>query len=159
MKPEKFPFRFSPLMIFMFCLLLVLCAAGTAFTGWQFADFLASGDLSSVWSWLRYLLMFLVCGLLILLVAAMLIKSQYIVKDKELVLQFGLIRTRYDISKIDSVRLFVGSEKLTVYFDSMKTDYTVIVVKKEWYEAFVRALQKRNGRIAFDFVSPEQESK
>ena len=125
-------------------------------TLWQFLDFL-KGDIGSVWEWMKYVLMFLVCGLLFILVVAMLIRSQYIITDRELILQFGLIRTRYELKKIRSVRHFMGSGRLAVYFDDMKNQYAVIVVKEEWFGDFVKALREKNEDIGYDFTSPEEE--
>ncbi len=155
---QKFPFKFTPLMIAVFCLLLALCVAGVALTTWQFVDFLKGSDISSVWEWLKYVLMYLVCGLLAVLVSAMLIKSQYIITEKKLILQFGVIRSAYELNKIYSVRYFKGSGRLAVYFDDFKNQYTIIVVKESWYEAFVKALQARNEKISFDFTTAEEEA-
>ncbi len=154
---EKFPFKFSAMMIFALCLLLLLCAGGFGLTVWQFIEFL-KGDLSSFWEWLKYILMFVVCGLLFCLSLAMLIKSQYIVTDTELILQFGFIKTRYAIKKIKSLRHFMGSGRLAVYFDDMKNQYAIIVVKESWFDAFAKALQTRNDAIDFDFTSAEEEA-
>ena len=156
LRDEPFRFKFSGVILALFALLLALCAAGIGLTTWQFLDFL-KGDISSVYSWMKYLLLYLVSGLLAVLVVAMLIKSQYVVTKKTLITQFGLIRSRYDIKSIYSVRLFRGSNKLTVYFDDYKTKYTVIVVKDIWYDEFVRALIARNERIEYDFITAEEE--
>ncbi len=153
---ETFRFQFTPLMIALFCLLLALCAAGIGLTTWQFVDFL-KGDISSPYDWIKYLLLYFVSILLAIIVLAMLIKSQYIVSEKTLTIQFGIIRSRYEIKNIYSVRLFRGSNKLSVYFDDYKTKYMVIVVKDKWYTDFVQALIKRNEKIEFDFITPEEE--
>ncbi|MDE6676327.1 MAG: PH domain-containing protein, partial [Clostridia bacterium] len=80
-----------------------------------------------------------------------------IVTEKQLIMQFGIIRSRYEIKDIYSVRLFRGSNKLTVYFDDYKTKFMVIVVKDSWYSDFIEALTKRNEKISFDFITPEEE--
>ena len=154
--PDTFRFRFSPLMLALFAAMLALCAAGVGLTTWQFVGFLG-GDISSPYQWLKFILLYLVSVLLAVLLIAMLVRSRYVVTDKELILQFGFIKSRYKLSKIYSVRLFKGSRKLTVYFDDFKTEYTVIVVKEEWYDAFVKALVKRNTRITYDFTTAEEE--
>ncbi len=155
--PDTFKFKFSPVMLALFALLFVLCAAGIGLTTWQFVGFLKSGDLASPYEWMKYLLLYLVSVLLAVLLVAMLVRSRYVVTDKELILQFGFIKSRYQLSKIYSVRLFKGSRKLAVYFDDFKTEYTVIVVKEEWYDDFVQALVKRNARISYDFTTAEEE--
>ncbi len=153
---DKFPFKFSTMMLFVLILLLLLCAGGFGLTLWQFLGFL-KGEISSVWEWLKYILMFLVCGLLFVLVVSMFIKSQYIITDKELILQFGFIKTRYELKKIRSVRHFMGSGRLAVYFDDMKNQYTIIVVKESWFKAFAEALKAKNEDIEFDFITPAEE--
>lgn len=144
-------------MLAVLIVLLLLCAAGIGLTTWQFAGFVQSGDISSVYEWLKYLLLYFASILLGILVAAMLVKSQYVVSEKLLTMQFGLIRSKYEIKKIASVKLFRGSNKLTVYFDDFKTKYIVIVVKDVWYDEFVKSLIARNERIDYDFISPEEE--
>lgn len=157
LQDETFRFKFSGVMIAMLSLLLALCAAGIALTSWQFVGFLQGGDLSSPYDWLKYALLYLVSILLAIIVIAMLIKSQYIVTEKQLIMQFGIIRSRYEIKDIYSIRLFRGSNKLTVYFDDYKNKYMVIVVKDAWYNDFVEALVRRNEKISFDFITPEEE--
>ena len=154
---KVFPFRFSALMIVVFTLLLCLCAAGIGITTWPFVGCL-KGDISSIYEWLKYLLLYVVSGLLGVLIAAMLISSRYLITDKELIVRFGLIRQRFELKKIRSVHLFKGSNKLTVYFDDFKTKYTVIVVKEIWYDEFIRTMMLKNENIGFDFTSAEEES-
>lgn len=155
---KVFRFRFSPLILVVLALVLVLCAACVAITTWQVIEFLNGDDISSVYSWITYLLMYFVGIFLAVLVTAMLIKSQYIVTDKEFILQFGIIKSKYELKKIYSVRIFRKSNKLTVYFDDFKTKYMVVVVKEEWYDDFIRALTEYNEKIEVDCISPEEEN-
>ena len=154
---EVFPFKFSPAMLCVFVLALILCAAGIALTTWQLLDFLR-GDMSSVYDWLKFILFYFVCGALAVLLVAMLICSRYTVTEKYIVRRLGLICEKFEIKKIYSVNHFRGSGKLAVYFDDFKTKYTIIVVKEAWYADFVKALQRRNPRIEFDFTTAEEEN-
>ncbi len=157
--PDKvYPFRFSSAMLAVLILLLALCAAGFGITTWQFLGFLRGGELGSVYEWLKYILLYLVSLLLAVLVVAMLIRSRYTVTSKELILRFGLIRSKYALKSIFSVKLFKSTGKLTVYFDDFKTKYMVIVVKEEWYDDFIQTLLERNGHMEIDF-SPEETNK
>ena len=155
---KKYPFHFSPTILAVLLLGLALCAAGIGLTTWQFLGFVRSGDLSSVYEWLKYILLYFVSVFLAIVVVAMLIKSQYLVTEKHLIMQFGIIRSKYDLKKIVSVQHFRGSDKLTVYFDDFKTKYMVIVVKRSWYDDFIKTLTDRNEKITFDFVTQEQEN-
>lgn len=155
-KPAVFKFRFQPLILCVLVVGLMLCAACVALTTWQFVGFV-QGDISSVYDWLKFLLLYFVGIFLAILIVAMLIKSQYIVTDKELIVQFGIVKSKYEIKKIFSARIFKKSNKLTIYFDDFKTKYMIIVVREEWYDEFVKALGERNEKIEFDYVTAEEE--
>ncbi len=155
---KRYPFRFSTLTLLLILLGLLLSAAGFALTTWQFTGFLSDGDMTSVYEWLKYALLYLVSVLFAVLLTAMLIRSQYILNDRELVMQFGLIRSRYALKTIYSVHLFKGANKLAVYFDDFHTKYMVIVVKESWYDDFVKSLLERNEKIGFSFSTAEEEN-
>lgn len=143
---EKFKYRFSATFIAVFCAGLLLSAAGFAVNTWQLVGFIEAGDLSSVYEWLKYILLYLASGFLAVLIASMLIRSQYLLTEKELVIQFGIVRSRYEIKKIYSVCLR-SNNKLTVYFDDFKTKFIVVSVRDAWYDEFMKALLARNDRI------------
>ena len=159
-KPVKiYRFRFSPLMIAVFTLGIALCAACFGLTTWQFVGFVGgtSGDITSVWEWIKYLMLYFVSIFLAVLLIAMLIRSRYILTNKQLITQFGVIVSKYEIKKIRSISLLGGSKKLNVYFDDFKNHFMTIVVKEEWYDDFIRTLTELNEHIEFDFTSAEDE--
>lgn len=153
---KKYPFRFSALMLVLCVLGLVLSAAGIALTTWQFVRFLG-GDLSSVYEWMKYILLYLVSILLAVLLTAMLICSQYVVTERQLIMQFGLIKQKYALKSVCAIHHARGAKKLVVYFDEYKSKYIMIVVKESWYDDFIKTLLERNPRIEFTFSTPEDE--
>lgn len=156
---ETFKYRFSAPFIAMFCVGLLLSAAGFAINTWQLVGFIEAGDLSSVYEWMKFILLYLASGFLAVLIAAMLIRSQYVVTEKELITQFGIVRSRYQIKKIYSVCLMRPSNKLTVYFDDFKTKFIVVSVRDAWYDDFMKALLARNEKIEFSIAGEEKPSK
>ncbi len=153
---KRYPFRFTPLVTALCCLGLALSAAGIGLTTWQFVGFLG-GDISSAYEWMKYILLYFVAIALAVLLSAMLIRSQYVIDERYLVTQFGIIKSKYDLKTVYSVHLFRGTGKLAVYFDDYKTKYIVIIVKESWYDDFVRTIMERNPRIAFSFSTAEEE--
>lgn len=153
---KSFPFRFTPLMLALFGVGLVLCGMGFGFTLWRFLNFIQE-DISNIYGWIQYVILFFVSLFLAALIISMLLRSRYVLTEKTLVLQFGFIKQKYDLKSVYSVHLFKGLNKLAVYFDDYKTKYTVIVVKETWYEEFVKALLERNPKIGFSFSTPEEE--
>ena len=161
-KPVKtYKFRFSPMMIAVFCIGIVLCAVCFALTSWQFVEFVIGvrGDISSVWEWIKYILLYFVSVFLSLLLIAMLIRSRYIITERRLITQFGIIFSMYEIKKIRSVCLVSGTKKLNVYFDDFKSRFITIVVKEEWYDDFIKTLTSINEKIEFDFTDPENNDR
>ena len=161
-KPVKtYKFRFSPMMIAVFCIGIVLCAVCFALTSWQFVEFVIGvrGDISSVWEWIKYILLYFVSVFLSLLLIAMLIRSRYIITERRLITQFGIIFSKYEIKKIRSVCLVSGTKKLSVYFDDFKSRFITIVVKEEWYDDFIKTLTSINEKIEFDFTDPENNDR
>ena len=159
-KPIKiYKFSFSPLMITVFSLGIALCAACFALTSWQFAEFVGGvrGNIASVWEWLKYVLMYFVSIFLAILLIAMLIRSRYIVTEKQLITKFGIIVSKYEIKKIRAIALLGGSKRLNVYFDDFKNRFMTIVVREEWYDDFIKTLTSINEHIEFDFTSVEDE--
>lgn len=156
---EKFKYRFSAAFIAVFCVGLLLSAAGFGINTWHFTGFIQSGDLSSVYEWLKYILLYLASGFLAVLIVSMLIRSEYVVTDKELVTKFGFIRSRYEIKKINSVCLMRPDNKLTVYFDDFKTKYIVVAVRDVWYDEFMKALLARNDKIECSISGEEKPPK
>ena len=151
-----FPFRFSPVISVISAAALVLCAGGFAYESYRFADFL-QGDISSVYSWTQHILFFLACIALFVLTLSILIRSRYILTDRELIIQNGFIRQKFELAKIVSVHHFRGAGKLAVYFDGTGNDYLVVSVSADRFNDFVRELTARNEKIEFSFSTAEEE--
>ena len=157
-KPIKvYKFRFTPLMTVVFVLGIVLCAACLGLTSWQFAEFIGGtrGDMTSALEWIKYVMLYFVSIFLAVLLIAMLVRSRYIVTQKQLITQFGVIFSKYDIKSIRSVELLGDTKKLNVYFDDFKNRFITIVVKEEWYDDFITTITSLNERIEFDFGSAD----
>lgn len=153
----RYRFRFSPLTRVVLFAGLALCLAAIGLTTWQFADFLRTGNLANTLEWLKFVLLYCVSGALAVIIVAMLVRSEYILTNRELTLAFGFIRSKYPLSSIASVHLFKGANKLAVYFEDAKSKYMVIVIRDSLYETFIKDLTSRNERIAFSFSTAEEE--
>ncbi len=108
---------------------------------------------------IKYILLYFVSVFLSLLLIAMLIRSRYIITERRLITQFGIIFSKYEIKKIRSVCLVSGTKKLNVYFDDFKSRFITIVVKEEWYYDFIKTLTSINEKIEFDFTDPENNDR
>ena len=141
---RTFRFRFSKLIILLQIAAMVLAAAAIAYTVYRMIT-LGFGDASLI---IQYVLLLLFGVGAIVIFSAVLIRSVYIVGKNEIILRFGLIKSVYKIKEIESIRLFSKTNKLVLYFKNEK--YTVISVKPEWYNDFIREVLSHNLNIRYD---------
>ncbi|MDE7454006.1 MAG: hypothetical protein K2N22_06325, partial [Clostridia bacterium] len=120
-----------------------------------------TGDIKSaanpVYPIIQYTLMFLIPIVLLFILISLIVSSYYAIDGTTLKTSFGIIKSKYDISAIDTVLLDRNTNKLTVYFKN--NSFVVIVVKEEWYDEFIDALCKANRSIEFSIRSKEPEDK
>ncbi len=142
---KSYKFRFSKL-IFILAIAAIAVAAGGGI-GWTVYRMINIG-FQTVTLGIQYVVLLLVSVLIIVLLTSILIRSSYKIKDKEVVLWFGFIKSSYKIADIESVHLFTKTNKLVLYFKNER--YTVIVVKPEWYNEFIKELLSKNDKIRYD---------
>ena len=141
---RTFRFKFSKTIILLQIAAMVLAAAAIVYTAYRMAT-VGFGSASLI---IQYVVLLLFGVLALVIFSAMLIRSVYVVGKKEIVLRFGLIKTVYKIKDIESIRLFSKTNKLVLYFKNEK--YTVISVKPEWFNDFIREVLSHNLNIRYD---------
>ncbi len=141
---RTFRFRFSKTIILLQIAAMILAAAAIVYTAYRMAT-VGFGSASLI---IQYVVLLLFGVLALVIFSAMLIRSVYVVGKKEIVLRFGLIKTVYKIKDIESIRLFSKTNKLVLYFKNEK--YTVISVKPEWFNDFIREVLSHNLNIRYD---------
>lgn len=152
---KVFKFKFSRLTSACIYLGLVLAAAAFAVNTYLvFADGIQSAA-NAFYPVLQYTLMYFVCVLLAVVLVSLLVSSYYAVDGGTLKTSFGIIKSKYDIEKIESVILDRTTNKLSVYFEDQT--FIVIVVNSDWYGDFTDALIKANEKISFSIKSKESD--
>lgn len=141
---RTFRFRFSKTIILLQIAAMILAAAAIVYTAYRMAT-VGFGSASLI---IQYVVLLLFGVLALVIFSAMLIRSVYVVGKKEIVLRFGLIKTVYKIKDIESIMLFSKTNKLVLYFKNEK--YTVISVKPEWFNDFIREVLSHNLNIRYD---------
>lgn len=105
---------------------------------------------------LQYSLLYLVAALTVILLVSLLISSYYSIDEKYFRTSFGIIKSKYEIAKIESIVLDRTTNKLSVYFD--ENTFIVIVVREEWYEKFISELLKVNPNVEYSILSKDNDS-
>ena len=106
---KRYRYRFSPVIFGALLLGLALCIAGFALTTWFFAGFLSGGDLSNVYEWLQYTLLYVASVGIGLFIVAVLLRSEYVLTDSALIVRLGFLRSRTPLEDIVSIHLFRGA--------------------------------------------------
>ena len=88
----------------------------------------------------------------------MLVRSQYVIGEKYIVLQLGIVRVRYPLKDLRHIHLFRGSQKLALYFEGEKPSYAAVVIKSSLFDEFVQELLSRCPSAEFSFSTPEEEN-
>lgn len=141
---KTYKFRLSKLVLALLIAALVASFGGIGFTVYRIYRLGFSTVLLSI----QHVVILIACVLLIVILVSILIRSCYKITDKEVLLWFGIIKSAYKIADIESVHLFTKTNKLVLYFKNER--YTVIVVKPEWYNDFIKELLSKNSKIRYD---------
>lgn len=136
---------FTKTVICLAIAVLALCIASIGFSLYQLIHFGVGGFTD----YLKYPFLMLISVFCIALVISILVKSQYIVTERDLISQYGFIKSKFDVKKINSILLDTDTNKLTLSFDDQ---YCVLSVDNQWTEELVRALLKINPQIDYSFT-------
>lgn len=146
-----FKYKFTRLtLIFIYAgIALAAVAFGITLFNVCTGSYLDSANI--VYPAIGYAAMFLVSVLLFVILISLIISSYYSVEGKTLKTSFGIIKSKFDIEKIDRIVLDRQTDKLAVHFDD--TTFIMIVVKPEWYEDFISEIIKANPKIEYSINS------
>ena len=150
---HTYKFKFSkPILILSIAAILLALGAGI---GWTVYRIIRNHGFPTIVFGIQCVVLLLVSVLILVVFSALLIRSCYKITDTEVVLWFGIVPTRYKIADMESVHLFTKTNKLVIYFKNDK--YTVIVVKPEWHNEFVKDLLSKNERIRYDVSTTDKD--
>lgn len=154
---KTYKFKFSKLITVLIYVGIALSVVGLGLNIYFISSDGLANAVKIIYPILQYSLMFLVCILLLVILLSLLISSYYSIDGTTLKTSFGIIKTKYDISKIERIELDKTSKKLTVFFS--EEQFTVIVINSDWHEDFVGSLLKVNPKIEFLLHSEEPDEK
>lgn len=154
---KVFKYKFSKLTHALIYAGIALCVVGLGINIYTVIVSDIKSAANPVYPIIQYVLMFLIPVVLLVLLISLLVSSYYSIEGQTFKTSFGLIKSKYDISKIQNVVLDRTTNKLTVYFDG--NTYIVVVVKEEWYNEFIDVLTKANSKIEYTINSKESDGK
>ena len=145
-KRQDFRYKFSPTMLLLCGLVLLLCLAGIAVSVYRM---IANGGILTFYDFLKYPFLILICVFCMVLIIALLIKSEYSLINNQLVTRFGLIKSKYDVLKITSLTHDRELSKLQVNFGE---EFFVLLLDSAWADDFVSELIKINPDADYTYT-------
>ncbi len=149
-KGKVYPFHHSTASILFCVLALLLCAVGIGLSiyriiiteNWDFTQALQSPFLIAI------------CVFCAVVVLSIIVKSEYIVTQTELITRFGFIKSTLLLSTVTAIEHDRTAHKLTLYCGE---NYTVFTLKQEWADELVRDICQANPDAAFSFTMTENK--
>lgn len=144
---KKFRFKFTKLTFIFLILTVLISVAGVAFNALNLANLLKTPHFfrGKIFGSVVFLIIAVLIGVL---GVAVLVFSFYTVKKENVVLNFGFIKTQFNINEITNITHFKKSNRLVAYLKEQK--YTVINVNPTEYENFILAVREINSSILYE---------
>lgn len=145
---SRFPFNLSQTILLLCIAALALCALGVAVSVFR----IVRHGVNGFYDIIKYPFMIALCLLAILLIVALLCKSEYVISEKYLHSDFGLIKSKVELKTITSAVVDLQEEKITVYTGE---EFFVLLLKKKVAQSFAAELLKANPKIDLSYTLTE----
>ncbi len=136
-------------MIVLAIAVILLCAAGITVTCYRMREYGFTPTFADI---MKFPLLIAVCVFCIVLVVAILVKSQYAVDDTYYTTQFGFIKSKFLIKDITAIELNTDTQKLTVFVGE---NFSVLTLSPDWRDEFIAAIREVNPDVDFSFTLAE----
>ena len=149
---KAFRFQFNKRTVFFTILGMLLCLAGIATSIWR----LTSEGVDGLTGALQSPLLIGICIFGLVVLISMLVRSQYLVDEKNVTVQFGIVKSKTPIESVTAIELDTDTNKLSLYTGET---YTVIAVNKSWNDEFVKAIQAVKPSVDYSIVLAKPKDK
>ncbi|MBR2340890.1 MAG: hypothetical protein IKA72_00580 [Clostridia bacterium] len=143
---QDFRYKFTTKLLLLCVLVLLLCLAGIAVSIYRM---IANGGILTFYDFLKYPFLILICLFCMVLIIALLIKSQYTLMGTQLITQFGFIKSKYDVLKITALTHDREISKLQVNFGE---EFFILLLDPAWADDFVHELIKLNPDADYTYT-------
>lgn len=148
---KYFKYKLTKSMVAIAVIILIVSTGGVALSTYR----LFKSSLNEVTDFITNPLLILASLFCIALTISILCKSQYVVTDKEYIMQFGFIKSSYAIKDITKAVYDTDTKKLTVYVGE---EFSVLPLCADWHEDFVQALRAVKPSIDYSFTASKTEN-
>ncbi len=143
---KKYAYKFSTLVKILMFLAVILALCGIAVDIiWIIQD-----GFYSPYVGMRYILLFIIATLIIVIIVSMWKFSGYKITKTELICSFGILVSKFSLA--DMTRITVNKQKKQLTLTFKDESFTNIWVKNEWFEDFLHEILSVNDEIELEFL-------
>ena len=146
---KKFPYKFTPLIKTLFCLFFILAIGVIGFNVYKFA----TAEFHDNYSYATLISCLAIGALTIVIVSSMLFNSYFGINDKFLVLRWGILCNKIELSSITKLQKHEQNDKLLVYYNiSDQEEFMVVFIDKLIFDDFSNQLLLKCPEISVEIV-------
>lgn len=144
---KKYRYKFPAYAVVIILIGFLVAIACSVWNVLRFVGNIRKNNELTVYNYLSFILAILLSLAYIVLAAAALINSNYVITEKTVVLRWGLIKNVIDLREIKEIKLDGVKHRLELVYED--DSYFLIATDEEWYEAFVDELREKFPKIPF----------
>jgi hypothetical protein len=149
---KQFRFKYSPLVLVLIGLVLVISLLGLGFNIFNIIVTKEQG-----FKLISYYIIVVLTAFILILAISIAIYGKYKIKNGYLYSYFGFILSKIKVEDIAEIVHFKDSDKLVLY--TKDNAYTIIVIDPKYYNDFVLSIREENSKIKFDIKIKEINEK
>ena len=139
---KKYKFKFSPVLITLVSLLIVISVLGTGINLYRFFN-----PLLKSFRTVRPIIFFALSVVLFVLAVLTILRSRYEFKGGELYFIVGVIKFKLGLNQVVLVKEY-QNKNLVLCFSDAK--FTVVFIQVSEFDSFIKTLRELNPKVLFE---------
>ena len=152
---KKYKYKFTKSFYIIGVLGSIIALACIAINAIRFIGLSSKEIVPGFYEYVSLILSLILSIAFIVFIVTAIKSSYYQITDKQVILKWGIIKNKSDISSVKEIKLITNTQKLELIFDD--DSYFVIAVSTEWKEDFVDELRKNFPKIPY--IQETEENK
>lgn len=148
---KKYKYKF-PSSLVIVGIVGIFVAIGCMVLGvYRFLNLLNENIKPTLYQYISFALTILLPIVYMVVAVSAYFNSYYYINDKQVVLKWGVISNKFNLSDIKEVKLITNDSKLELVF--LDDTYFLIATGKEWFDSFVDEIKTKKPNISYIVVT------
>jgi hypothetical protein len=145
MKKYKYTFPTTALVFLILgCIASIACFTLNVI---RFSNLLSQNVEITLYNYISIILSVLLSLAFLVIAITAYFNSYYSVKDKKVVLKWGVVKNVIDLKEVKEIKLLTNNLKLELIFND--DTYFVIATRSEWFESFIDEIKTEMPNVLF----------